>query len=679
MRFVSGLAAIPVLLLVTMVIQSPAVAATFNVSDVAGLRSALLAAATNLEDDVIVLAAGTYATGGTTFTFTTNETNTLTLRGANGATRDQVVLDGGGASQVLTTTCVGSCGAITLQGLTVQNGYATGYGHVSGGGVNASTILIVSDVSFSGNHAEASGGAISGSGNVTNSVFTNNTSRGDGGAISGDVTITDSTFTNNATGGRGGAISGIAVTVTNSVFSNNTASSGGAISRAGVTVINSTFTNNTATSGLGGAIFGAVTVTNSTFTDNSAHLTNGGGGGGAIYGAKTVTNSIFNNNSVSGGDGGAIYGTGTVINSIFNGNTTASGLVGCSYTYCRGPEVAGGRGGAISGNWIVANSTFSGNSASDSGAAIYLSSPSAIINSLFNGHSIPAIDAWSAYNLYNNLIDINTGIAGSTPLLAGNVAPGATSPFVDAANGNFQLTAGSPAINAGLDPNSTTFANLVGNSADNIRQLLLTDLQGNPRPSPGTAVDIGAYESGYTTANLNPPTCVLTATPALITVGDSSTLAASCSPAATSFEWTGGSCAGTNTAICTVTPSATTTYSVTGSNANGTGNTARTTVVMTNVTTPTISSVLPSYGIATIKFTTSPLSTSYTAMCSAAGQTTRTATGTNSPITVQGLNSGVSYSCSVTASNGTTTGVPSEPVQVTAKSVVPMMMLLMFD
>ena len=203
MRFVSGLAAIPVLLLATIVIQSPAVAATFNVSDVAGLRSALLAAATNLEDDVIVLAAGTYATGGTTFTFTTNETNTLTLRGANGATRDQVVLDGGGASQILTTTCVGSCGAITLQGLTVQNGYATGYGHVSGGGVNASTILIVSDVSFSGNHAEASGGAISGSGNVTNSVFTNNTSRGDGGAISGDVTITDSTFTNNATGGGG--------------------------------------------------------------------------------------------------------------------------------------------------------------------------------------------------------------------------------------------------------------------------------------------------------------------------------------------------------------------------------------------------------------------------------------------------------------------------------------------
>jgi len=48
--------------------------------------------------------------------------------------------------------------------------------------------------------------------------------------------------------------------------------------------------------------------------------------------------------------------------------------------------------------------------------------------------------------------------------MVGNVAPGAISPFVDAANGNFRLVAGSLAIDAGLDPNSTTFANLVGSS-----------------------------------------------------------------------------------------------------------------------------------------------------------------------------------------------------------------------
>ena len=161
---------------------------TINVSDAAGLRSALLTAATNGQDDVIVLAAGTYATGGTTFAFITNEPNTLTIRGADGATRDQVVLDGGGNSQVLNFSCVGTCASmITLQGLTVQNGNP-------GVSVAAPTILTLSDVSFSGNTTGATSG---GSVTVTNSSFTNNT----GVALSGGpVTATNSTFSNN-TGG----------------------------------------------------------------------------------------------------------------------------------------------------------------------------------------------------------------------------------------------------------------------------------------------------------------------------------------------------------------------------------------------------------------------------------------------------------------------------------------------
>ena len=143
---------------------------------------------------------------------------------------------------------------------------------------------------------------------------------------------------------------------------------------------------------------------------------------------------------------------------------------------------------------IIVNNTFSGNAAVVFGAAIYISSPSSIINSVFYGHATPAIYAGSPYNLYNNLIDTSTDVAGNAAIMVGNVAPDATSPFVDAVNGNFRLAAGSLAINAGLDPNSTTFANLVGSSVASIRQALLTDLQGNPRPTPGTAVDIGAYE-----------------------------------------------------------------------------------------------------------------------------------------------------------------------------------------
>lgn len=79
-------------------------------------------------------------------------------------------------------------------------------------------------------------------------------------------------------------------------------------------------------------------------------------------------------------------------------------------------------------------------------------------------------------------------------------------------------------------------------------------------------------------ANASPPQCTLTASPAMISAGASSTLTATCSPAATSFEWSGGTCVGTTASNCTVTPSVTTPYSVFGINADGTGTVASTVV-----------------------------------------------------------------------------------------------------
>jgi hypothetical protein len=79
-------------------------------------------------------------------------------------------------------------------------------------------------------------------------------------------------------------------------------------------------------------------------------------------------------------------------------------------------------------------------------------------------------------------------------------------------------------------------------------------------------------------ANASPPQCTLTAIPAVISAGASSTLTANCSPAATSFEWSGGTCAGTTSSNCTVTPSVTTPYSVFGINADGTSTVASTAV-----------------------------------------------------------------------------------------------------
>ena len=81
-----------------------------------------------------------------------------------------------------------------------------------------------------------------------------------------------------------------------------------------------------------------------------------------------------------------------------------------------------------------------------------------------------------------------------------------------------------------------------------------------------------------------PPACTLTAAPASIITGSSSTMTASCTPAATSYVWT-GACLGTTGAICTVSPTASTTYSVTGSNAAGAGYSASTTVAVATTTT----------------------------------------------------------------------------------------------
>jgi hypothetical protein len=70
----------------------------------------------------------------------------------------------------------------------------------------------------------------------------------------------------------------------------------------------------------------------------------------------------------------------------------------------------------------------------------------------------------------------------------------------------------------------------------------------------------------------NVPICSLSAAPARVIPGRSATLAASCSPQATSYSWTGGTCTGTSAATCTVKPAVTTPYGVTGSNSFGPSN-----------------------------------------------------------------------------------------------------------
>lgn len=90
----------------------------------------------------------------------------------------------------------------------------------------------------------------------------------------------------------------------------------------------------------------------------------------------------------------------------------------------------------------------------------------------------------------------------------------------------------------------------------------------------------GKYSLTISAVSTPPPSCTLTASPASLTAGASTTLTASCSPAASTYTWTGGSCAGTSAATCTASPAASTTYTVQGSNAGGAGNVASATVTV---------------------------------------------------------------------------------------------------
>ncbi|MBK9440055.1 MAG: hypothetical protein IPN53_01610 [Comamonadaceae bacterium] len=75
------------------------------------------------------------------------------------------------------------------------------------------------------------------------------------------------------------------------------------------------------------------------------------------------------------------------------------------------------------------------------------------------------------------------------------------------------------------------------------------------------------------------PVCTLTANPARMQSKRSAVLSVSCLPAATSITWTGGTCADTTAATCTVSPTTTTSYSATGVNSFGSSTASATVTV----------------------------------------------------------------------------------------------------
>ena len=112
-------------LLVSGIFTSQAMAAVFHVTNATEFQAALNAAASNGEDDIIYLAAGTYA-GNFTYHPPDTEHRALTIQGEPGTSAEDVILDGQNSGTVLNVhdTSQGPIAELGMTGITVQNGNA---------------------------------------------------------------------------------------------------------------------------------------------------------------------------------------------------------------------------------------------------------------------------------------------------------------------------------------------------------------------------------------------------------------------------------------------------------------------------------------------------------------------------------------------------------------------------
>ncbi len=389
----------------------------------------------------------------------------------------------------------------------------------SGGGVyfgSNTQFFGVSDCMIRDNASEGRGGGavFAAPGELGGVSFINNTAVTDGGGAvaddaTGELLFQSCDFQDNEAGDDGGAIFGNvgdAFTVSECTFTGNTADSkGGAIYNwALVEADDSSFGENESTGG--GAIYSVneLILTECEF-DGNRQLPGGNGGGAVRTNYGQITNSDFFNNSADQ-DGGALLileDDSLVQNCRFAGNRTA------------------GDGGALAvvsmDNLDVINCAFGGNKADFDGGGMLLENvtDARLLNCSFQGNSsltgggfasrtctIDIINtvAWTnvangavadptaSYTEFSSTLTFThcllqnenpTGTGNLDGTLAGNdpdfVSP--TSPFATPDDsGNLQLSAGSPAVNAGIDSVNTT----------------LLDLRGRLRYA--SVIDLGAYE-----------------------------------------------------------------------------------------------------------------------------------------------------------------------------------------
>ncbi|NEO86795.1 MAG: CHAT domain-containing protein [Spirulina sp. SIO3F2] len=455
----------------------------FTVSNIADLITSINGANSNGENDTINLIPNT--------TFTINAINDTT-DGANGLpsitadSSSSLTINGFGSTIERDTSGpnfrlfhISKGGNLTLNDLTVRNGFA----NVSGSGSNGGAIF-------------NSGGQVT----LNNSTLTNNSAiavgggstLGSGGAIyntgSGQLSLTNTTVSGNGSEERGGGIfshvSGSTVNITSSTISNNTGGSGGGIANVNgstLTLIESTVSGNQTISPSAGVPNGGggILSYNSTATETTLSLIRSTISGNRATASGNLGGGLFNFALAPGGSmGAARIATVTIENSTFSGNTALGGGGGVAN------RAQNGTGGVVplaAARVTVTNSTLTLNSAGTNGGGVL-----------------------------NDYINSGGGAANFTlqnTIIAGNLAGGGPEVDIKEANGLSQITDNGNNLIGVRDGITATLASstLAGDSVNPLAALLtgLGDFGGSTQthvPLPGSpAIDAAATVSSITT------------------------------------------------------------------------------------------------------------------------------------------------------------------------------------
>ena len=181
----------------------------------------------------------------------------------------------------------------------------------------------------------------------------------------------------------------------------------------------------------------------------------------------------------------------------------------------------------------------------------------------------------------------STTIGGATSAAA-SVTVTVCSPTLDTTNSSVSATASTGSVNvtttcAWTASSNASWITITSGSSGSSNGTVAYAVQANTSSSSRTGTLTIANQTYTVTqaagSTVTAPVCTLNANPTSVTVGSSSTLTATCNPTPTSYTWAGANCSNVS-ATCTVSPTTTTTYSVQGSNADGTNQPVSATVTV---------------------------------------------------------------------------------------------------